>query len=177
MKNIVYLLLILLISSCTKNFEDFNTDKKNPAAVAGEALYSNALKNMADQMSTPNVNRNIFELWGQYWNETTYTDETNYDIVERGQSEQIFRYFYRDVLKDLDESAKLISEVEPFNSEAAIVQANKLHIIEILKVFVYQRMVDIFGAVPYFEALNIGNVYPEYDMGAVIYDDLLVRLD
>jgi hypothetical protein len=176
-KYLLYLVLIISISSCTDKFEDFNTDKKNPASVAGEALFSNAQKNLVDQMSTPNVNRNITELWAQYWNETTYTDETNYDIVERGQSEQIFRYLYRDVLKDLAEASRLISDVEPFDNVAAIEKANKLHVIEILNVFVYQRLVDIFGAVPYSEALDIGNVYPEYEMGEVIYSDLITRLD
>ncbi len=176
-KIILFLLLTIVISSCAENFEDFNTDKKNPASVAGEALFSNALKDMSDQMNTPNVNRNIFELWAQYWTETTYTDEANYDIVERAQSEQIFRYFYRDVLRDLDEATKLIGAVEPFDNDAAIVKSNKLHIMEILNVVVYQRLVDIFGAVPYYEALDIGNVYPVYDMGEDIYSDLLVRLD
>ncbi|MCK5691536.1 MAG: hypothetical protein KAI08_01775, partial [Bacteroidales bacterium] len=114
MKYLLYLVLIISISSCTDKFEDFNTDKKNPASVAGEALFSNAQKNLVDQMSTPNVNRNITEIWAQYWNETTYTDEANYDIVERGQSEQIFRYLYRDVLMDLAEANKLISDAEPF---------------------------------------------------------------
>lgn len=176
-KYLLYLVLIISISSCTDKFEDFNTDKKNPASVAGEALFSNAQKNLVDQMSSPNVNRNITELWAQYWNETTYTDEANYDIVERGQSEMIFRYLYRDVLMDLAEASKLISDVEPFDSDAAVVKANKLHIIEILNVFVYQRLVDIFGAVPYSEALDIGNVYPEYEMGDAIYSDLITRLD
>ncbi|RLE00393.1 MAG: SusD/RagB family nutrient-binding outer membrane lipoprotein, partial [Bacteroidetes bacterium] len=70
-KYLLYLVLIISISSCTDKFEDFNTDKKNPASVAGEALFSNAQKNLVDQMSTPNVNRNITEIWAQYWNETT----------------------------------------------------------------------------------------------------------
>jgi hypothetical protein len=176
-KYLLYLVLIISISSCTDKFEDFNTDKKNPASVAGEALFTNAQKNLVDQMSTPNVNRNITEIWAQYWNETTYTDEANYDIVERGQSEQIFRYLYRDVLMDLAEASRLISDVEPFDNDAAIENANKLHIIEILNVFVFQRLVDIFGAVPYSEALDIGNVYPEYEMGDAIYSDLITRLD
>ena len=161
-KNIVYLLLIVLIASCTDNFEDLNTDKKNPASVSGEALFSNAVKNLADQMSTPDVNRNIFELWAQYWNETTYTDETNYDIVERGQAELVYRYLYRDVMLDLKEAAVLISEGESLEPDAEVIKANKLHIMEILNVFVFQRLVDIFGAVPYTDALDIGNVYPEY---------------
>ena len=88
-KYVIFLILILFVSACTDNFEDFNTDKKNPASVNGEALFSMALKTMADQMNTPNVNRNIFELWAQYWNETTYTDEANYDVASRNQPARV----------------------------------------------------------------------------------------
>ncbi|MEZ5069855.1 MAG: SusD/RagB family nutrient-binding outer membrane lipoprotein [Bacteroidales bacterium] len=176
-KYIIPLVLLAFLVSCTEKFEDFNTDQKNPASVAGEALFSNALKNLADQLSTPNVNRNITEIWAQYWTETTYTDEANYDIVERGQSEEIFRYFYRDVLMDLKEADRLISESETLTAEAAVEKANKLHIIDIVNVFVFQQLVDFFGAVPYSEALDINNVYPVYEMGEDIYPDLIARLD
>ena len=176
-KYVIFLILILFVSACTDNFEDFNTDKKNPASVNGEALFSMALKTMADQMNTPNVNRNIFELWAQYWNETTYTDEANYDVASRNQPEQVFRYYYRDVLKDLDEAALLIAENSTATADEAAANQNKLEIIEIINVFVYQRMVDIFGAMPYSEALDIGNVYPVYEMGASIYAALETRLD
>ena len=172
----LYLLLIVLISSCA-DFEDFNTDKKNPASVPGEALFTNALKDLADQMSTPNVNWNIWELWAQYWTETTYTDEVNYDIVNRGQPDLAFRWAYRRVLKDLKEAEMYISEAVTANAEEEVVKANKLQIIEIMNVFVWQRLVDIFGMVPYDEALDINNVYPKYDDGAYIYDKIMARLD
>lgn len=172
----VYLLLIVFISSCA-DFEDFNTDKKNPASVPGEALFTNALKDLSDQMITPNVNWNIWELWAQYWTETTYTDEVNYDIVNRGQPDQAFRWAYRRVLKDLDEAEKNISEATTATAEEEVAKTNKLHIIEIMNVFTYQRLVDIFGMVPYTDALDIDNVYPKYDDGAAIYDDILARLD
>lgn len=173
----IYLLLIVFISSCTDKFEEFNTDQKHPASVPGEALFSNALKDLADQMITPNVNWNIWELWAQYWTETTYTDEANYDIVNRGQPDLAFRWAYRRVLKDLDEAAIFIAESATITAEEEVIKANKLHIIEIMNVFVYQRLVDIFGMVPYTDALDIGNVYPSYDDGAFIYDAILVRLD
>lgn len=177
MKYAIYLILLAIVSSCTDNFEDFNTDKKNPATAPGEALFTNAMKELADQLNKPDVNFNIWELWCQYWNETTYTDETNYDISQRDQPEGIFRFAYRRVLKDLDEAAKIISEETTVNEEEEIIKANKLHIMEILNVFTYQYLVDVFGAVPYSEALDIGNVYPAYEMGDAIYADLLTRLD
>lgn len=174
---VIYLVLIVFISSCTENFEDFNTDKKNPATAPGEGLFTNALKELADQLNKPDVNFNIWELWCQYWNETTYTDETNYDISQRDQPEGIFRVGYRRILKDLDEASRIISEGATANQDEEIMKANKLHIIEIINVFTYQYLVDVFGAVPYSEALNIGNVYPAYETGDVIYADLLLRLD
>ncbi len=172
-----YLILIAIISSCTDNFEDFNTDKKNPATASGEALFTNAMKELVDQINKPDVNFNIWELWSQYWNETTYTDETNYDLSQRDQPEGVFRFAYRRVLKDLDEASKIISESPTVNEEEEIIKANKLQIIEILNVYTYQYLVDVFGAVPYSEALDIGNVYPAYEMGDVIYADILNRLE
>jgi hypothetical protein len=176
-KYAIYLVLIVFVSSCTDNFEDFNTDKKNPATVPGEALFTNALRDLSVQMNTPDVNSNLWELWSQYWNETTYVNETNYDIGDRDQPEFAFRWAYRRVLKDLQEATRIIGEGAVANAEEEVAKANKLHIIEIMNVFVYQRLVDIFGAVPYSEALDIGNVYPSYDMGVDIYDDILVSLD
>ena len=83
LKFLIYLVLIIFIASCTKNFEDFNTDTKNPSDVPGETLFSNAQKALADQRASTNVNINVFKLWSQYWTETTYTDEANFDIVNR----------------------------------------------------------------------------------------------
>jgi len=176
-KYVVYLLLIVFISSCTDKFEDFNTDKKNPAEVAGEGLFTNAEKTLADQFSTPNVNENIWELWAQYWTETTYTDEANYDIVNRTQADYKFRVYYREILKDLDEAAMLIEAAPTLTDEDVIIKANKLHVIEILNVVVYQRLVDIFGMAPYTDALDIENVYPTYDNGVDIYNAILTRLN
>jgi hypothetical protein len=36
-----------------------------------------------DQMTSTNVNTNIFRMLGQHWTETTYVDEANYDFNTR----------------------------------------------------------------------------------------------
>ena len=83
MKNIFAIFLVfLLFSSCTK-LEDLNKNIKDPSSVPGESLFTGAQKYLADEMTTPNVNRNICRLLVQYWVETTYTDESNYDITTR----------------------------------------------------------------------------------------------
>ena len=65
MKKVLYLIIIVFIAAvtgCTDKFEDFNTDKKHPAAVHGESLFSNAQKELADYVNNTNVNINIFKL-------------------------------------------------------------------------------------------------------------------
>jgi hypothetical protein len=65
MKKVLYLIIIFFIASftgCTDKFEDFNTDKKHPAVVPGESLFTNAEKQLADYTNNTNVNTNVFKL-------------------------------------------------------------------------------------------------------------------
>lgn len=183
-KYIIPVALITLIGSCTKNFEEFNTDVKSPAAVTGEALFSKAELALVDQISSTNVNLNVFKLFAQYWTETTYTDEANYDLVNRTIADNTFQqYFVGNVnkeggfLKDLKEASKVINESTPLNSVGEAEKANKLAIIELLNVYSFQNLVDIFGNVPYSQALDINNISPAYDDAATIYQDLITRID
>ena len=67
MKKIIFVLIVLagFASSCTKNFEDFNTDKKRPTEVPGDFLFANAQKALSDQEASTNVNLNVFKLFAQ----------------------------------------------------------------------------------------------------------------
>ena len=94
--------------SCTKNFEDFNTDKKHATAVPGGYLFANAQKALSDQTGTTNVNLNIFKIVAQYLTETTYQDEANYDIVNRPIPANMWRAYYRDALNDLQDARRSI---------------------------------------------------------------------
>ena len=176
MKKIYLLLLVFVVASCTKNFEDMNKDKKNPTEVPGTTLFSNAQKNLADQLASINVNLNVYKIWAQFITETTYTDEANYDVVNRTIPDHSFRIFYRDVLMDFKEATRLITEKQYLPTEAAL-KKNQLAIIEILNVYTWQRMVDQWGNIPYSEALDIENTLPKYDDAVTIYKDLFKRLD
>ncbi len=176
MKKIYLILLVLVVASCTKNFEDMNTDTKNPTKVPGTALFSNAEKNLADQLASINVNLNVYKIWAQYITETTYTDEANYDVVNRTIPDHAWRIYYRDVLKDFQEATKVINETQYLPTEADKKQ-NQLAIIEILNVYTWQRMVMMWGDIPYSEALDIDNTTPKYDDAVTIYKDLFKRLD
>jgi hypothetical protein len=176
----IYLILLVLIGmsiSCTKNFEDFNTDKKHPTAVPGGFTFANAQKALSDQIGTTNVNLNIFKVISQYITETTYTDEANYDIINRSIPDLTYRTFYRDVLNDLQDSKNSINAEEAIGVEALAVQKNRVLIVDMVEVYVWQTLVDIFGNIPYSQALDIKNINPRYDDALTIYTDLLTRIN
>ena len=80
-------------------------------------------------------------------------------------------------LKDFKEAAGIITTTKPIRRYGETEKANKLAIIELLTVYSYQNLVDIFGDVPYTEALDINNIAPKYDDAATIYADLITRID
>lgn len=168
-----------MIASCSDDLSDINVDSKNPSEVPHETLVTSATKSLVDQMVNTNVNTNIFRLLAQYWTETTYTDEANFNLTERSIPQNHWNILYADVLKDLDRANELIDERE----EELLVEMpqeqidNQRAMIEILKVYSYHILVDTFGDIPYSEALNIENTTPAYDNDETIYNDLAARLN
>lgn len=173
------MVLVAFFASCTDKFEEFNTDVKSPTVVPGESLFTNAEKELSDQISSTNVNLNVWKLFSQYWTETTYTDEATYDIINRSIPDYTFREYYNGFLKDFKEAATIIEARTPTGSvgDGVTEKVNKLAIIDLLNVYSYQQLVDIFGNVPYTEALDIKNIIPVYDDAATIYKDLLTRVN
>ncbi len=177
MKKILYpcfLLSTILIMSCRKNITDLNLNPTRPANVFSENLFSNASINLADVMSSTNVNSNNFRLFVQYWTETIYRDETRYNLNGRSISDRWFATFYRDIIKDL-EQASVLADQE--SSLTAGQLANRKAINEILIVYSYYTLLTSFGDIPYSEALDINNLRPKYDAAAEVFGKIVTRLD
>jgi hypothetical protein len=182
----VFLFILLLIASC-KKLEDLNENIKDPSVVSGESLFTGAQKNLFDQMVNSNVNNNISRLIVQYWAETTYPDETRYNLDKRSIPDNHWDILYRDVLKDLNESAKIINATDyTLIDPSPKVKTNKLALIEVMSVYTWSVLVETFGDIPYSgaintdlhsEALDINIPLPKYDDGLLIYKDLIARLD
>jgi hypothetical protein len=178
MKNIIILLIIGFFVSCsTDNFEELNTDKKRPSAIPAEPLFTNSTINLIDLMSECSVNSNVFRLYSQYWAQTTYPDESQYNMVTRNIPDNIFTTMYRDVLRDLSECTTILNSQELTNDGDKAIRTNKNSIIKVMEVYVYSVLVDIFGDVPYSQALSNDYINPAYDRGSNIYASILVDLD
>ncbi|MEO5776268.1 MAG: SusD/RagB family nutrient-binding outer membrane lipoprotein [Flavobacterium sp.] len=184
MKKIFLLLFVFagIFSSCTDDITDLNEDTVNPTAVPADFLFTNAQKNMVDQMVSTSVNLNVFRLFMQQWTETVYVDESNYDVTTRTIPDNHWQAIYRDVLRDLKEARPVLA-AEVYTGTADEIatkeaeRVNKGHIIDIMSAYAYSVLVDTFGDVPYTEALDpIAHPLPAYDDGETIYKDLIAKL-
>lgn len=175
MKKIFLIALLISFTFSCEDFDGWNVDTKNPSTVPGSYLFTSAQKSLFDQMTSTDVNSNIFKMFAQQWTETQYTDEANYDIRGRDIGGNFFSEIYRDVLNDLQEAGKIISDNAFMD---ATTKANSLAVIDILSVYTWHVLVDTYGDIPYTQALvGVENLLPVYDDDAAIYTALISRLD
>lgn len=169
--------LSFLFTSCTDDITSLNQDTKNPTTTKPEFLFTNAEKSLVDQMVSTSVNLNVFRLFSQYWTETTYPDESQYNITTRTIPDNHFTTLYRDVLRDLVESKKYLDQQSAPTQADLDVLNNKKALVEILTVYTYSVLVDTFGDVPYSQSLDIEKYpNPQYDDAETIYKNLISRL-
>ena len=99
MKKILLLISFIgIMTSCSDDLTDKNVDPKKPTITKAEYLFTNAQKKIVDQMVSTSVNNNVFRLFAQQWAETTYPNESQYDLTGRKIPDNHFNAFYRDVL-------------------------------------------------------------------------------
>ncbi|OUD37587.1 SusD/RagB family nutrient-binding outer membrane lipoprotein [Flavobacterium sp. FPG59] len=178
-KTIAILALGLSMTACVS--EDINTDPNSAYSTVPGALVNFAQRELSDYVNTPSVNTNNFRLTMQYWQATTYVDESNYNFTNRNVSNTIFSTNYISVLNNLLKAKEIINSYKPTADQAAGWPTNKknqLAIIDILEVYTYQNLVDTFGNIPYKQGANLDAFpLPAYDDAATIYVDLLKRIN
>ncbi|HTI12935.1 MAG TPA: SusD/RagB family nutrient-binding outer membrane lipoprotein [Puia sp.] len=163
-----------ILGACQKNLTNLNIDTKNPVNAPSYALFTNGQKYMTDWLTTSSVDYNITDLIAQYWTETTYTDESNYNLGNRDIPRNFWNKLYNDALNNYVQAKKLIPTDVTDPDQAR----NELDITDIMEVYTYYYLVNTFGNIPYTEANNIDKYpFPKYDDAKTIYADLLTRLD
>src|SRR5688572_32071013 len=176
MKHILYSILFsaMLVSSCVDSLDEYNIDTKRPSSAPPETFFTAALKQLADAVTTPNVNNNNFRLYVQHWATTTYLQEPRYDLTSRIIPQNLWQSLYKDVIADLRESKRLI-EADLFI--APVSKSTMLAQLEITEIYTWSVLVTTFGNIPYSEAMDFQNPTPKYDDAATVYNDILIRLD
>lgn len=173
-KNIVKTILVLIFGlhfSCiSDDITTLNEDKKNATTADASAFFMFAQKALSDNLTGPDYRAQgprIAKLWVQQLTSVTYLEGATYI------SEFSWEPLYRQVLMNLEESANTVLE----STDTPKVKANKIAMIEIMKVYTYSILIDSYGNIPYSEALEFKNPMPKYDDAETVYIDLLRRLN
>ncbi|HEX6224248.1 MAG TPA: SusD/RagB family nutrient-binding outer membrane lipoprotein [Chryseolinea sp.] len=164
----------MLVTSCVDSLDDYNIDQKRPSLAPAETFFTASMKQLADVLTTPNVNTNNFRLYVQQWATTTYLQEPRYDLTSRIIPQNIWQALYKDVIADLREAKRLLEEDELLPAED---KTTRLAQVEVVEVYAWFVLVTTFGDVPYSQAMDFQNPVPAYDDDATIYADILERLD
>lgn len=165
----VVIALLIIVSSCTENFEEINKDPNNPTAVSTGSLMANAQKGLIDDIYDEWYSGRQSYLYAQFLAQRNYTEEDRYQLREPTNN-TYWGLIYGDVM-DLVEIIRLNTEAGEEGSQNEIAAAR------ILKAWAMQILTDTYGDVPYFEAFQAENeVSPVYTPQSEIYADLLKEL-
>jgi Starch-binding associating with outer membrane len=174
MKNIkIGLLAIVFFGAfgCGKNFDDLNVNPNNPSNVPSEALLTSAETFMAKYDFGADAFSGL--ILSQYWAQNNYSDESRWQF-RPGSVDFYFGAAYQFALKDLEEIVALETASD---AAASAVSKNKVAIARILQSYIYHTTTDVWGPLPYSEALlGDRNRSPKYDAQKDIYMSLLARL-
>ncbi len=161
------------IAACTDKFEELNTSPNDPEAVDPLFLLTSAQELMLDELYDVSINGAAGMVLSQYWMQNEYTEESLYQY-RPADVQGFWNNFYLQ-LKDLDQIIVLNRETPDDN---AAISNNQIAVAKILKVWGFQTLTDVFGDIPYFEALSgETNPAPVYTPQSEIYPDLIVQLD
>ncbi|CAA7197153.1 SusD/RagB family nutrient-binding outer membrane lipoprotein [Chryseobacterium potabilaquae] len=191
MKKIFLILSIISLTvvthSCERDITSLNEDPKHPTVVPSGLLVASAQQELISQLLTANVNNNISRFFTQQWAQTTYIDESNYDMVTR----PIPRNHYNRMMASSSATVhspgvlSALRDAKTFlqnENISAVQKNNNIAIIELISVYTWANLVDTYGDVPYFGTLkavpdNPGASEIPYDDAKTIYMDLIKRID
>jgi hypothetical protein len=161
------LMLSLWISSCELTDLDINEDPNNPRSASLNLLLANSMLRGADQFGD-DINANLHSFVGLLAEQGT----DGFALTNNSYNVD-WQLLYTGPLKDVEAII-----------EIATAQGNNpyyLGVGQLLKAYYFALMVELWGDVPFSEALKADaeNLikYPNYDEDATIYQNLLSLID
>jgi hypothetical protein len=159
---------VLMLASC-KKFVDVNTDPNNATETKAQYVFTGALgTTYRNQVST--AVHIVPATWvGHYAHSTSFTGGGNEKTYEFTTAD--FNAF--DGLYDNLNDYKYVIDNADRDGVSFLKDPSN-----VMQCYVYQELVDMYGDIPYTQALKgRENITPTYTNQKVIYEDLVVRLD
>jgi len=158
-----------MVASCEK-YLDVNTDPNNPTEVSPDLILPVAQTYTADYIQdnrrTNCLGNMLMYTWSQSDGFSWYTEEFLY-LVTPNFYDQLFDDAFSRTLKQYHALDQFGEEYDNYKA-----------IEKIMKAFHFQMLVDMYGDIPYSEALGRSlNPAPKYDDAEAVYDNLITDLD
>ncbi len=177
---ILFLFGLLSVSSCTEEFEEMNTDPNNPTSISPALLLPNAIQVSVDRYwghrtRFQRLNIDAAMCWVQHLARNIYinAEGDTYEIpltISSGTWDNV----YNGSLINLERMIELASP------EGQYPNRNFEGIGLTMKAFTFSYLTDVFGPIPYSEALKGASEErinsPRYDSMEDIYAGLLADL-
>lgn len=167
---IVGLISVAGLGSCTKDFERINTPPTSVTTVDPSLLLARILRDGTFQESGELPN-NKFGSWIQHWAGGPVVPVSRYF---EGPENLIWSQHYT-LLRNIVQIKQELSGKED-NAEGR----SKLAIAELYEAYLYQRLTDLFGDIPYSEITKSNkeiNRTPKFDKQEEIYPALVQKVD
>ena len=162
---------LLFMQSCSKNFQEINTNPDAVSKPTPQYIFSKALY---DGVNFGGNTQSL--LLGHMQYTTSYNDVagfgSKYVAAQQAQSASVFANAYSNQINEIGEVIKAVKD----NAG----QVNLYAVARIWRVFCFSRITDLYGDIPYSQAgqgYNSSVFQPAYDAQKDIYADLLKELD
>lgn len=178
--NIKYIISIslslILLSSCTKNFEEINENPNNPSTTDVNYIFNYIVKEAGGEFGiVTSYNYSYVQRWimqtAAVWGNSTMPP---YTVFDQYRIKNLWEYYYSKLLLNCHTLVEMTKD-DPL-------QVNKHEIARIWEVFCFHKVTDLWGDIPYSEAFQVLDEYneetirPAYDSQEDIYADFLVIL-
>ena len=177
MKKLLYAggMILLLQVSCTKDFEEINTDPTqatasnfDPNYLLSDAQFTFANTGYSQLLYPSMMVQVLASTYNYYGNGDKY--------VNTGQSTDYQGRIFTD---GYTAGSRLFEAIRLARSKDSAQYSNLIQICRITWVLIAQRITDTYGDVPYSEALRAkdGIKFPKYDRQQDIYNSMLAELE
>jgi hypothetical protein len=179
MKSIIkksWLLGVVLLSVALPSCEDvteLNIDPNQPVSVPATNLLTQAEYTLYNLQQGTGLNAGWGLLMTQQWAENEYADASRYE-VDANSFNGTWGTFYTGILNELKVARGIIEADE---NVPADIKTNQIAIVDIITVDAFHAVTDMWGDIPYSQALNTEFPNPTYDAQSAVYPALLAKLD
>ncbi|MFH6768075.1 SusD/RagB family nutrient-binding outer membrane lipoprotein [Gaetbulibacter aquiaggeris] len=166
MKNIKLILIAFLSLSlfigCDNKFEEVNTDPNNPVAIPAHLLLGYAQRSHTNSIYSTFVGADMGACWSQQMAKVQYNDEERY-VPRRGVIDGVWNNQYTLVASE----GKAISDLAAIDGNQVLEGVGK-----VMQAIAFQTLADIFGPIPFTEALDPAILKPAYDDEATVWEGI-----